>query len=91
MPDAVYDLVRGLLAFGSSDETIVAFTPEAQAIWDKVPEATRAKLLDSGFCTRCLATRHFELVEGSLRGKELVLVGKCGTCAARVVRLVPLD
>ena len=69
----------------------MAFTPEAQAIWDKVPEATRTKLLDSGFCTRCLATRHFELVEGTLRVRELALVGKCGTCGARVVRLVELD
>lgn len=66
----------------------MAFTPEAQAVWDKVPEATRAKLLDSGFCSYCLATRHFELVEGELRGRELALIGKCGTCAHRVVRLV---
>lgn len=68
----------------------MAFTPEAQAVWDKVPEATRAKLLDSGFCSYCLATRHFELVEGELRGKELALIGKCGTCAHRVVRLVEI-
>ena len=46
----------------------MAFTPEAQAIWDKVPEETRSKLLDSGFCTRCLATRHFELTEAEIRG-----------------------
>lgn len=69
----------------------MAFTPEAQAIWDKVPEATRTKLLDSGFCTRCLATRHFDLVEATLRERELALIGKCGTCSARVVRLVELD
>jgi hypothetical protein len=69
----------------------MAFTPEAQAIWDKVPEETRVKLLDSGFCTRCLATRHFDLVEGELRGKELALIGKCGTCGARVVRLIQLN
>jgi hypothetical protein len=69
----------------------MAFTPEAQAIWDKVPEETRAKLLDSGFCTRCLAKKHFELTEGELRGRELALIGKCGTCGARVVRLIQLD
>lgn len=69
----------------------MAFTPEAQAIWDKVSEVTRAKLLDAGFCTRCLAKRHFDLVEGEIRGKELALIGKCGTCSARVVRLFQLD
>ena len=65
-------------------EWSMSFTPEAQAIWDQVPEATRTKLLDSGFCTRCLKTQHFELTTGELRGNELALIGKCGTCAARV-------
>lgn len=69
----------------------MAFTPQAQAIWDRVPEETRTKLLDSGFCTRCLATRHFDLVVAELRDKELALIGKCGTCGARVVRLVQLN
>lgn len=69
----------------------MSFTPEAQAVWDQVPEATRAKLLDSGFCTRCLATKHFDLVNGELRGNELALIGKCGTCGARVVRLIQLN
>jgi hypothetical protein len=68
----------------------MAFTPQAQAIWDKVPDETRAKLLDDGFCTRCLAKRHFELVQGEIRGHELALIGTCGTCGARVVRLIPL-
>jgi hypothetical protein len=71
-------------------ERHVAFTPQAQSVWDQVPEATRQKLLDSGFCTRCLATRHFDLTEAEIRDKELALIGKCGTCGARVVRLVQL-
>jgi hypothetical protein len=69
----------------------MSFTPEAQAVWDQVPEETRAKLLDSGFCTRCLATKHFDLVSGELRSNELALIGKCGTCGARVVRLIQLN
>ena len=72
-------------------ESCMSFTPEAQAVWDQVPEETRAKLLDSGFCTRCLATKHFDLVNGELRGNELALIGKCGTCGARVVRLIQLN
>ena len=68
----------------------MAFTVEAQSIWDQVPEATRAKLLDSAFCAHCLTTRHFELLEGEIRGKELALIGKCGTCGHRVVRLIEI-
>lgn len=66
----------------------MAFTAEAQAIWDRVPDATKAKLLDSGFCSFCLATRHFDLVDGEMRGDELALIGKCGTCGHRVVRML---
>ncbi len=68
----------------------MSLTPQAQAIWDQVPEAMRAKLLDSGFCAHCLTTRHFELTEGEIRDKDLVLVGKCGTCGHRVVRLIEI-
>ena len=64
------------------------FSPEAQKLWDKVPEDTRAKLLDDGFCTRCLAARHFELAVGEVRDRSLALIGKCATCGGRVVRLI---
>lgn len=69
----------------------MAFTLEAQKVWDQVPEATRTRLLDSGFCAHCLTTRHFELVEGEIRDNSLALIGKCGTCGHRVVRLIELD
>lgn len=68
----------------------MTFTPAAQAIWDQVPEATRTRLLDSGFCAHCLTTRHFELVEAEIRDNSLALIGKCGTCGHRVVRLIEL-
>ena len=68
----------------------MTFTPDAQAIWDQVPETTRAKLLDSGFCSHCLTTRHFALEQGEIRDKSLALIGKCGTCAHRVVRLIEI-
>ena len=58
----------------------MTFTAEAQAVWDQVPEATRAKLLDSGFCAHCLAKKHFDLVEAEIRDNALALIGKCGTC-----------
>lgn len=68
----------------------MTMTADAQAIWDQVSEETRAKLLDSGFCTHCLTKRHFELLEGEIRGKDLALIGKCGTCGHRVVRLIEI-
>ena len=64
------------------------FTPEAQAVWDRIPDADREHLLGGGLCTRCLATRHFTLDEGEMRDGELAMIGHCDTCGARVVRLV---
>ncbi len=69
----------------------MAFTPEAQAIWDRVPEETRVRLLHNVFCAHCLQKRHIELLEGELRPNELALIGKCGTCGHRVVRLIQLS
>ena len=68
----------------------MAFTVEAQKVWDQVPEDTKSRLLDSGFCAHCLVKRHFELVEGEIRDNSLALIGKCGTCGHRVVRLIEL-
>ncbi len=68
----------------------MTFTTDAQKVWDQVPEATRTRLLNSGFCAHCLATRHFDLLEGEIRDKSLALIGKCGTCGHRVVRLIEL-
>lgn len=66
------------------------FTPDAQAIWDQVPEAMREKLLDSGFCSFCLGQKRFDLTEAEIRGKDLALIGKCTACGHRVVRLIEI-
>jgi hypothetical protein len=63
------------------------FTPEAQAAWDRFTEAEHEQL-QMGFCTRCLATRRFTMDTAEMRDGELALIGHCGTCGARVVRLV---
>lgn len=65
----------------------MAFTPAAQAAWDSLAPEDRERLLAGGFCTRCLATRTFTLVEAEMRDGELALIGTCDTCGARVVKL----
>lgn len=66
----------------------LAFTTEAQAAWDRLADADHEAVLSNGFCTRCLATRHFTLHEGEMRNGELALIGHCDTCGARVVKLI---
>jgi hypothetical protein len=64
------------------------FTPDAQAMWDRIADEVREKILESGFCSRCLASRRFTVERGEMRGGELTLIGKCATCGARVVRML---
>ncbi len=64
------------------------FTPDAQLAWDRISESDHEHLLTNGFCTRCLATRHFTLDEGEMRDGELAMIGRCDTCGARVVKLI---
>lgn len=64
------------------------FTADAQLAWEKIPESDREHLLTNGFCTRCLATRHFTLDEGEMRDGEFAMIGHCDTCGARVVKLI---
>lgn len=63
-------------------------TPQAQAMWQRIPAEAQAALLAHGFCTRCLVDGPFTLEQGEVRGSELALIGKCKECGARVVRLV---
>jgi hypothetical protein len=66
----------------------MSFTAEAQIAWDRMSDPIHEQILASGFCTRCLATRHFTLDQGEMRDTELALIGHCDTCGARVVQLV---
>lgn len=63
-------------------------TPEAQAVWDRIPPANQESLLAHGFCSRCLEDGPFSLEQAEMRQSELALIGKCKACGARVVRLV---
>jgi hypothetical protein len=63
-------------------------TPEAEAVWQRIPPDNQAAILAHGFCTRCLLDGPFTLEQAEMRGGELALIGKCKECGARVVRLV---
>jgi hypothetical protein len=63
-------------------------TPEAQAVWDRIPAENQESILAHGFCSRCLEDGPFSLEQAEMRRGELALIGKCKACGARVVRLV---
>ena len=64
------------------------FTPEARVRWEKVPKWARKKILDNVFCTKCLGSVTIILEKAEMKGKDLLLRGKCQHCGNDVCRLV---
>ena len=64
------------------------FTPEAQSRWGKIPEWARKKILDNVFCGKCLDSVTILLERAEMKGKDLILRGKCKHCGKGVCRVV---
>jgi hypothetical protein len=64
------------------------FTPEGRRRWEKIPEWAQRKILDNVFCGRCLDSVSILLETAEMKGKDLILRGKCQRCGKDVCRLV---
>jgi len=64
------------------------FTPEARSRWEKIPEWAQKKILDNVFCAKCLGSITIILETAEMKGKDLILKGKCKKCGKGVCRVV---
>ena len=64
------------------------FTPQARALWDRMPEKYREKLLSNVYCTRCRDSVTITNYTGTVKGADLLLVGLCAVCRTDVARLI---
>ncbi|MGB2807572.1 MAG: hypothetical protein WBC22_07520 [Sedimentisphaerales bacterium] len=64
------------------------FTPQALRRWKKIPEWAQEKILDNVFCSRCCGSVTILLKTAEMKGKALILRGKCQNCGKDVCRLV---
>jgi hypothetical protein len=64
------------------------FTLEARQRWNKIPEWERKKILDNVFCGRCLGSVTMILETAKMKGKHLILRGKCRNCGKDICRVV---
>ncbi len=64
------------------------FTPEGRRRWEKIPEWAQRNILDNVFCGRCLDSVSILLETAEMKGKDLILRGKCQCCGKDVCRLV---
>ena len=64
------------------------FTTEALRRWKKVPKWAQKKILANVFCSKCLGSVTILLEKAEMRGKDLILRGKCQNCGKVICRVV---
>jgi len=67
------------------------FTPKARRRWEKIPEWAQKKILDNVFCGKCLGSVPILLETTEMKGKDLILRGKCQHCGKDICRVVEPD
>jgi hypothetical protein len=64
------------------------FTAEARRRWQKVPDWAKRKILDNVWCGRCLGSVPIFVETAEMRGKDLILRGRCQHCGKDICRVV---
>jgi hypothetical protein len=64
------------------------FTPEAAERWNQMAPSIRKVLLGNVFCGTCGGSVEAEIESGEMRGRDLVLYGRCKRCGGRVGRVI---
>jgi hypothetical protein len=72
-------------------ESIPKFTAPAAKLWDAVPPDIRKLLLSNVWCVKCRHEVTITNFTGTVKGGDLLLVGKCAECHGDVARLVESD
>ena len=69
-------------------ESIPTFTVPAAKLWDSIPADTRKLLLSNVWCGDCRHEVTITNFSGTVKGGDLLLVGKCAECQRDVARLI---
>ena len=69
-------------------ESIPKFTAQAAKLWDSIPADTRKLLLSNVWCGDCRHEVTITNFSGTVKGGDLLLVGKCAECLRDVARLI---
>lgn len=69
-------------------EIIPQFTAPAAKLWDGIPAEIRKKLLSNVWCGQCRHEVTITNFSGTVKARDLLLVGKCAECHGDVARLI---
>jgi hypothetical protein len=69
-------------------ESLPSFTKPARQHWESIPADIRRRLLSNVWCGQCRHETTITDFSGSIKGGDLLLVGKCTECRGDVARLI---
>ncbi len=73
------------------DQLMDGFTPEAANRWAEIPEQAQEAVLANVFCGTCLGSVRIVIESAEMKGRDLILKGKCATCGKPVGRVIEPD
>ncbi len=65
-----------------------SFTNPARRRWGSIPATVRQRLLSNVWCGQCRHETTITNFNGTIKGGDLLLVGKCVECHGDVARLI---
>ena len=69
-------------------ESFPSFTKPARQRWESIPADIRKRLLSNVWCGQCRHETTITNFSGTIKGCDLLLVGKCAECRSDVARVI---
>ena len=69
-------------------ESLPGFTRPARQRWESIPANIRQLLLANVWCGQCRQEVTITNFSGTIKGGDLLLVGKCAVCHCDVARVI---
>lgn len=69
-------------------ESFPSFTKPARQRWESIPADIRKRLLSNVWCGQCRHETTITNFSGTIKGCDLLLVGKCAECRSDVARVM---
>ncbi|MEO6269436.1 MAG: hypothetical protein ABIP08_03940 [Lautropia sp.] len=69
-------------------ESLPTFSKPARQRWEIIPTDVRKRLLSNVWCGQCRHETTITNISGTIKGSDLLLVGKCAECHGDVARLI---
>ena len=69
-------------------ESLPPFTKPARQRWESIPADIRQRLLSNVWCGQCRHETTITNFSGTIKGGDLLLVGRCAECRNDVARVI---